>query len=61
MPEGVQPASGVLAHIARVIFGDLEFCISAQDNLVVGGNALKELYAKYFTHGRAHRFYSPGR
>ena len=45
LPMGVQPASGILAHIARQIFGDLgDFVISVQDNLLIGGDTLYELY-----------------
>ena len=45
LPMGVQPASGILAHIARSIFGDLgDFVVSAQDNLLIGGHTLQELY-----------------
>ena len=45
LPMGVQPASGILAHIAREIFGGLgDFVISVQDNLLVGGNTLEELF-----------------
>ena len=50
LPMGVQPASGILAHIARQIFGDLgDFCISVQDNLLIGGNTLEELYDNIIT------------
>ena len=45
LPMGVQPASGILAHIARQIFGGLgDFVISVQDNLLIGGNTLEELF-----------------
>lgn len=44
LPEGVQPASGILAHVVRTIFGDLHrICIAAQDNLLIGGNTIPEL------------------
>ena len=45
LPMGVQPASGILAHIARAIFGNLgDYVISVQDNLLIGGDTLEELY-----------------
>jgi hypothetical protein len=48
LPEGVQPASGILAHVVRKIFGDLsDICISAQDNLVIGGHTLEDLHKNF--------------
>ena len=50
LPMGVQPASGILAHIAREIFGGLgDYVISVQDNLLVGGNTLEELFDNVVT------------
>ena len=50
LPEGVQPASGILAHVVRTIFGDLsKICIAAQDNLLIGGNSLQELLENFKT------------
>jgi len=44
LPEGVQPASGILAHLVQMIFGDLsDICIAAQDNLLVGADTLDQL------------------
>jgi len=42
---GVQLASGVLTHIARLIFGDLgDFVITMQGNLLMEDNTLEELF-----------------
>ena len=50
MPEGVQPASGILAHVVRTIFGDLSsICIVAQDNFLIRGVTLVELLENFKT------------
>ena len=43
--DGGQLASGILAHIARLISGDLgDFVISMQGNLLMEDNTLEELF-----------------
>ena len=48
LPEGVQPASGILAEVVREIFGDYrEWCLAVHDNILIGAHDEEDLLRKW--------------
>jgi hypothetical protein len=48
LPEGVQPASGILADIVREIFDDYsEWCLAIHDNILIGADTEEQLLDRW--------------